>query len=100
MARLIRPERTGQEEQMAIYTQDNENDSRWNRGEHQVMLKSPHTERPFGYCDGTKEDEDALMELAAQEGVENASIVKRALKTGREVWTLHGETEDHEPPSE
>lgn len=78
---------------MAIYAQDNENDSRWNRGEHQVMLKSPTAERPFGYCDGTQEDEDALMELAAEEGVANATIEKKALKSGREVWTLHGEAE-------
>ena len=78
---------------MAIYEHNTHHETLWNRGDHQVMIRSPHSDRPMGYCDGHAEDEASLLETAESEGLEQARIERRVLKTGREVWTIVGEIE-------
>ncbi len=79
---------------MAIYEHNNQNENLWGKGKYQVMIKSPHIDRPFGYCDGTSEDEQALVAMAESEGLEHVHIHRRHLKTGREIWTVQGEGVD------
>ena len=76
---------------MAIYEQNNATDTKWGRGELQVMIKSPTSDKPFGYCDGTREDEEELVTMAEKEGVSRVEIQHKRLKTGREIWTVTGE---------
>jgi hypothetical protein len=61
---------------------------RWNRGEYQVQLLVPSRERPYGWCDGTDEDEAELRARSDEEGEAALQIDKRLLRTGRQVWTL------------
>ena len=61
---------------------------RWNRGEYAVQLLVPQRQRPYGWCDGTDEDEAALRALSEGEGEAALEIDKRVLRTGRQVWTL------------
>ena len=84
---------------MAIYEQNNASDTKWGKGLYQVMIKSPTSDKPFGYCDGTPEDEQALITMAESEGVSQVVIQRKHLKTGREIWTVTGEgmgVEDYE----
>lgn len=76
---------------MAIYEHNNQNESLWSKGQYQVMIKTPQSERPFGYCDGTNEDEASLIATAESEGMEQVSIMRKPLKTGREIWTVMGQ---------
>ena len=71
-----------------IYPYSNESQTRWDRGEFQVQLVQENNPRPFGYCDGTAEDEAELVATAEMEGADDFFIQKRVLKTGREIWTL------------
>ena len=77
---------------MAIQQHSNATETQWNRGNLQVMIKAQGVDRPFGYCDGTPEDEQELITLAEREGLHQVSIQKKVLKTGREIWTVTGET--------
>lgn len=74
-----------------IYPHSNETQTRWDRGEYRVQLSLPENPRPMGYCDGTSADLAELRELAESEGAEHMRIEKKALKSGREIWTLYGD---------
>lgn len=80
-----------------IHPFDNENSTRWSRGDFAVQIEQAGHTRPMGYCDGTEEDERELRALAENEGVEDLRIHRKRLKSGREIWTL-GEvpTGDHD----
>ncbi|MET0287315.1 MAG: hypothetical protein ABW352_22710 [Polyangiales bacterium] len=73
-----------------IHPYDNETQTRWDRGEFKAQLVKQNSTRPLGFCDGTPEDETALLAMAESEGAEDIQISKRALKSGREIWTLAG----------
>ncbi len=79
---------------MAIYEHNNQNESLWSKGKYQVMIKTPRSDRPFGYCDGTTEDENTLIATAEREGLDQVRISRKHLKTGREIWTVEGDAED------
>lgn len=66
---------------------------KWNKGEYQVRIDTPNSNRPMGYCDGTAEDEAELHRIAESEGVEQLPIQKRILKTGRQIWLVGGPPE-------
>lgn len=72
---------------MAIEPHSNETQTKWDHGEFQVMIKSPQSSRPLGFCEGDKADEEEIVEQAMQEGAE-VVIDKKRLKTGREIWTV------------
>lgn len=61
---------------------------RWTRGEFTVQVLVPGSTRAVAYCDGTDEDVRELTDRAESEGAEVATIHRRVLKTGREVWTI------------
>lgn len=84
---------------MAIYEHNSENETLWGKGKHQAMIKTPNVDRPFGYCDGTDEDEQSLVAMAESEGLERVHIDRRRLKTGREIWTVRGEGGQEEDTS-
>lgn len=71
-----------------IYPYDNASQTRWDRGDFKVQLMLPENPRPMGFCDGTEADLGELRAIAQAEGAEQASIHKRVLKSGREIWTL------------
>ena len=74
-----------------IYWHSNETQTRWDRGEYAVRLQLPARDKPVGFCDGSDEDIRDLQARAESEGVDAFRIEKKTLKTGREIWTLHGE---------
>ena len=51
----------------------------------------PENPRPIGFCDGTQADLAELQERAESEGASGVQIEKKHLKSGREIWILHGE---------
>ena len=71
-----------------IYPYDNASQTRWDRGELKVQINVPSNSRPMGFCDGTSEDLNELRAIAESEGVEDAPIDRKVLKSGREIWTL------------
>ena len=73
---------------MAIEPHNNATQTKWERGEFQVMIKSPRVSNPIGFCDGEKADENEIHERAMREGAE-VRIEKKDLKTGRQIWTVH-----------
>lgn len=73
-----------------IYPYNNDTQTRWDRGEFQVQLNVPDNTRPMGFCDGSDADLAELREIAETDGAEGMRIEKKILKTGREIWTLHG----------
>ena len=73
-----------------IHHYSNETQTRWDRGDFRVQLVQANNPRPFGFCDGTAEDLAELQEIADSEGADSLEIVKKVLKTGREIWTLTG----------
>ena len=73
-----------------IYPYTNDTQTRWGRGDFKVQLNLPDNSRPMGFCDGTDADMSELRALAESEGADEMKIEKKALKTGREVWTLIG----------
>lgn len=79
---------------MAIYPQNNENDTKWGRGDFGAMIKSMTSDKPLAYCDGSGADEQELLLQAEQEGMAGADIHRKMLKTGREIWTVVGNQED------
>ena len=72
-----------------IHQYSNATQTRWDKGEFKVQLNTASSSRPMGFCDGTAAD---LAELQQMADSENAAlrIEKKLLKTGREIWTLHG----------
>lgn len=77
---------------MAIEAHSNETQTKWEHGEFQVMIKSPQSNRPIGFCDGDAADEAEIHEQAMHEGAE-VEIDKKLLKTGREIWTVRSVAE-------
>ena len=73
-----------------IYPYSNDTQTRWDRGEFKVQLKQLNNTRPIGFCDGSKADVSELQERAESEGADEMRIEKKTLKSGREIWTLHG----------
>lgn len=71
-----------------IHRYSNDTQTRWDRGEFKVQLLQPNNARPIGFCDGTDEDIAELESIAEAEGAEEMRIIRKALKTGREIWTL------------
>ena len=72
---------------MAIEPYSNETQTKWDRGEFQVMVQTESSSQPIGFCDGSTADENEITEQAMQEGAE-VRIDKKRLKTGREIWTV------------
>lgn len=72
---------------MSIQPHSNETQTRWDRGEFQVMIQSATTGTTIGFCQGDRADELEIQETAMREGAEVA-IDKKRLKTGREIWTV------------
>ncbi|MEM1350055.1 MAG: hypothetical protein AAGI01_15960 [Myxococcota bacterium] len=73
---------------MAIYPATNDTQTQWGKGGFGAMLMRPGITDAFGFCDGIEEDEQELLAQAEMEGAE-VRIDKKALKSGREVWTVH-----------
>ena len=73
-----------------IHPYSNATKTKWDRGEFRVQLNQQNNSRPIGFCDGTPEDMNELLSIAVLEGVDDARIDKKILKTGREIWTLGG----------
>jgi hypothetical protein len=72
-----------------IYPYSNATQTAWDHGDYQVQLTLPNNPRPMGFCDGSAADVAELREIAQQEDSE-MRIEKKRLKSGREIWTLHG----------
>ena len=68
----------------------NETQTRWDRGDSKVQLNQPNNTRPMGFCDGSDADIAEMQEMAESEGADEMRIDKKLLKSGREIWTLHG----------
>lgn len=77
---------------MTIERHSNENQTKWEHGEFQVMIMSDTSSRPIGFCGGTAADEAEIAETANIEGADVA-IDKKRLKTGREIWTVRSVSE-------
>ncbi len=75
-----------------IHKYDNQTQTKWDRGDFQVQLTVPTSDRPIGFCDGTDADLAELAAIAEAEGAEDFAIHRKVLKSGREIWTLGGET--------
>ncbi len=73
-----------------IHPYSNATQTRWDRGDFKVQLSVPASTQPMGFCDGTDADMAELQTIAESEGAEGMRIEKKILKTGREIWTLHG----------
>ena len=74
-----------------IYPYSNDTQTRWDRGEFSVQLNQLNNSRPIGFCDGSDADLSELQAMAESEGADEMRIEKKALKSGREIWTLHGD---------
>jgi hypothetical protein len=73
-----------------IYPYSNDTQTRWDRGELKIQLNQPDNTRPIGFCDGSEADVAELRAVAESEGADQMRIEKKTLKSGREIWTLHG----------
>ena len=73
-----------------IHPYSNASQTGWDRGDFKVQLCLPNNPRPMGFCDGSDADLAELRAIAESEGAQDIRIEKKILKTGREVWTLHG----------
>ena len=73
-----------------IHPHSNETQTRWDRGDYKVQLNLPNNPSPVGFCDGSDDDIAELQARAEAEGAEAMRIERKYLKTGREIWTLHG----------
>jgi hypothetical protein len=73
-----------------IHPYSNETQTRWDHSEFKVQLNQVGNTRPLGFCDGSEADVTELRELAESEGADEMRIEKNVLKSGREIWTLHG----------
>jgi hypothetical protein len=72
---------------MSIEPHTNETQTRWDRGQFQVMIQSASTGTTIGFCNGEAADEHEIYETAMREGTE-VEIDKKLLKTGRQIWTV------------
>ncbi|MBA2662387.1 MAG: hypothetical protein H0U74_08850 [Bradymonadaceae bacterium] len=72
---------------MTIVSHSNESQTRWDRGDFQVLIESPTSSQPIGFCDGSLADENEILAMAMREGAE-VEIDKKLLKTGRQKWTV------------
>jgi len=70
-----------------IISHNNTSQTQWDRGEFKVMIQSAQSSKPMGFCDGSEEDEQEILTMAEGEGAD-VEIEKKALKSGREVWTI------------
>lgn len=61
---------------------------RWGQGKFKVQVVVAGSDRPVAFCDGSDADVEELKSIAQNEGTELATIHKRVLKTGREIWTI------------
>ncbi len=73
-----------------IYPYSNETQTRWDHAEFKVQINQFGNTRPIGFCDGSKADIAELQDIAESEGADGMQIEKKTLKSGREIWTLHG----------
>jgi hypothetical protein len=73
-----------------IYQHSNETQTAWDHGKYQVQLMLPENPRPVGFCDGSDRDLAELRAIAEAEDADGFRIEKKRLKSGREIWTLHG----------
>jgi hypothetical protein len=73
-----------------IHPYSNETQTGWDRGDFKVQLNQANNSRPMGFCDGSDSDVSELQEMAESEGADSMRIDKKVLKSGREIWTLHG----------
>ncbi|MBW2552217.1 MAG: hypothetical protein JRE73_15980 [Deltaproteobacteria bacterium] len=73
-----------------IHPYSNETQTRWDRGDFKVQLNQPNNTRPMGFCDGSDSDVSELQSMAESEGADEMRIERKLLKSGRELWTLHG----------
>lgn len=74
-----------------IHPYSNATQTRWDHGDFKVQLNQFGNSRPIGFCEGSAADVTELRELAESEGADEMRIEKKALKSGREIWILHGE---------
>jgi hypothetical protein len=70
-----------------IHEFSNANQTRWDKGGFQVMIKTPQSSNPLGFCDGDPSDEAEINSMAEAESAD-VVIDKQRLKTGREIWTV------------
>ncbi len=73
-----------------IHPYSNETQTRWDRGDFKVQLNQPNNTRPMGFCDGSDSDVSEQQAMAESEGADEMRIERKLLKSGRELWTLHG----------
>ena len=73
-----------------IHPYSNATQTRWDHGDFKVQLNQFGNTRPIGFCEGSAADVTELREIAESEGADEMRIEKKALKSGREIWTLHG----------
>ncbi len=73
-----------------IHAYSNETQTRWDRGDFKVQLNQPNNDRPIGFCDGSDADLSELQTIAESEGSDSFRVERKQLKSGREIWTLHG----------
>jgi hypothetical protein len=73
-----------------IHPYSNETQTRWDRGDFKAQLNQPNNPRPIGFCDGSDADLAELRAMAEAEGADEVRIDRKRLKSGRELWTLHG----------
>ena len=73
-----------------FYPHSNETQTRWDHGDYKIQIMLPNNTRPMGFCDGTDADVSELEAIAEAEGAGEMRIERKVLKTGREIWTLHG----------
>ena len=71
-----------------IHPYDNASQTRWDRGDFKVQLLVANNTRPIGFCDGSDADLAELQARAEAEGADAVQIVRKVLKSGRELWTL------------
>lgn len=71
---------------------NNETQTRWDRGELQVQIVQPNIPRPIAFCDGTEADMAELRDIAEAEGADEFIVHRKVLKTGREIWTVGGQS--------
>ena len=71
-----------------IHPYDNASQTRWDRGDFKVQLLVANSTRPVGFCDGSDADMAELQARAEAEGADTVQIVRKVLKSGRELWTL------------
>ena len=83
-------ERSGVHCAPMIHPYSNATQTRWDHGDFKIQLNQFGNSRPIGFCEGSEADLAELRELAESEGADEMRIKKKTLKSGREIWILHG----------